>query len=42
MKEVTITFACPIEFSGDFLRDLQNSKHLLTFFNESGNGFELI
>lgn len=42
MEEVTITFACPIEFSKDFLHDLQNSKHLLTFFNELGNGFELI
>jgi uncharacterized YigZ family protein len=41
LEKVTLTLACPVESSSNFLNSLQNSSHLITFFEELGNGFEL-
>ncbi len=41
LENVTLILACPTETSANFLNDLQNSNHLITFFEELGNGFEL-
>jgi putative IMPACT (imprinted ancient) family translation regulator len=41
LEKVTLILACPVEPSSNFLNSLQNSSHLITFFEELGNGFEL-
>jgi uncharacterized YigZ family protein len=41
LEKVTLILACPVETSSNFLNSLQNSLHLITFFEELGNGFEL-